>query len=160
MKTAIIYASTYGSTQKVAEVLHSSIKDSDIFNVKKENPNISSYDSVILGSSIYIGQIDKQLKNFVQKNMETLKLKKLGIFFCCGFEENLQTYLEANFEKDLVKDAIVMTMGGEMDVSKMSFAHKMITRMVQKSEQGKNRNVELHLGKVDEFVAQMFSQTE
>ncbi|MBV1709117.1 MAG: hypothetical protein KMY54_04595, partial [Erysipelothrix sp.] len=97
---------------------------------------------------------------FVQKNMETLKLKKLGIFFCCGFEENLQTYLEANFEKDLVKDAIVMTMGGEMDVSKMSFAHKMITRMVQKSEQGKNRNVELHLGKVDEFVAQMFSQTE
>jgi hypothetical protein len=30
-----------------------------------------------------------------------------------------------------------MTMGGEMDVSKMSFAHKMITRMVQKSEQGK-----------------------
>ncbi|MBV1709042.1 MAG: hypothetical protein KMY54_04220 [Erysipelothrix sp.] len=52
MKTAIIYASTYGSTQKVAEVLHSSIKDSDIFNVKKENPNISSYDSVILGSSI------------------------------------------------------------------------------------------------------------
>lgn len=160
MKTAIIYASTYGSTQKVAEALHSTIKNSDIFNVKKENPNLSSYDSVILGSSIYIGQIDKQLKNFIQKNMEVLKHKKLGIYFCCGFEDNIQTYLDSNFDKELVKDAVVTTMGGEMDVSKMSFAHKMITRMVQKSEQGKNREVVLHLEKVDEFVAQMFSQTE
>jgi menaquinone-dependent protoporphyrinogen IX oxidase len=72
----------------------------------------------------------------------------------------MQTYLDTNFDKELVKDAVVMTMGGEMDVSKMSFAHKMITRMVQKSEQGKSREVVLHLEKANDFVNQMFSQTE
>lgn len=160
MSTAIIYASTYGSTRKVAQTIQKAIPASSIFDVKKDKVDLSSFDTVILGSSIYIGQIDKQMKNFLKINGETLKSKKLGIYLCCGFEENIQTYLDANFDKELVENAVVMTMGGEMDVQKMSFAHKMITRMVQKSEQGKSREVVLHLEKADEFVKRMYSQTE
>lgn len=160
MKTAIIYATTYGSTRKIAETIQKSIPGSSIFDVKKDKVDISLFDVVILGSSIYIGQIDRQLKTFVKTHGEALKSKKLGIYFCCGFEENLQTYLDANFDKELVEGAIVMTMGGEMDVSRMSFAHKMIMRMVQKSEQGKSREIVLYPKKTEEFVKQMFSQTE
>ncbi|MDP2814884.1 MAG: flavodoxin domain-containing protein [Erysipelotrichaceae bacterium] len=160
MSTAIIYASTYGSTKRVAETIQKSIPGSSVFDVKKDKLDLSSFDTVILGSSIYIGQIDKQMKNFLKTNGETLKGKKRGIYLCCGFEENLQTYLDANFDKELVERVVVMTMGGEMDVQKMSFAHKMITRMVQKSEQGKNREVVLHLEKAEEFVRRLFSQTE
>ena len=160
MSTAIIYASTYGSTRKVAQTIQKLLPASSVFDVKKGNIDLSSFDSVILGSSIYIGQIDKQMKTFLKANQEILKSKKLGIYLCCGFEENLQTYLDTNFDKELVKSAVVMTMGGEMDVDKMSFAHKMITRMVQKSDQGKNREVVLHLEKADEFVRRLFSQTE
>lgn len=160
MSTAIVYASTYGSTRKAAETIQKAVPASSIFDVKKDKVDLSSFDTVILGSSIYIGQIDKQMKNFLKINGETLKSKKLGIYLCCGFEENLQTYLDTNFDKELVESAVVMTMGGEMDIDKMSFAHKMITRMVQKSEQGKNRDVVLHLEKADEFVRRLFSQTE
>ena len=160
MKTAIIYASTYGSTRKVAQTLNQKIPDSTLVDIKKQSIDPANFDTIILGSSIYIGQVDKQMKNFINGYKEVLKNKRIGIYFCCGFEENLQTYLDTNFDKEMVKDAIVTTMGGEMDVSKMSFAHKMITRMVQKSEQGKNREVMLHLEKTDDFVRQIFSQTE
>ncbi|PKM86116.1 MAG: flavodoxin [Firmicutes bacterium HGW-Firmicutes-10] len=160
MKTAIIYASTYGSTRKVAQTLNQKIPDSTLVDIKKQSIDPANFDTIILGSSIYIGQVDKQMKNFINGYKEVLKNKRIGIYFCCGFEENLQTYLDTNFDKEMIKDAIAMTMGGEMDVSKMSFAHKMITRMVPKSEQGKNREVTLHPEKVEEFVKQMFSQTE
>ncbi|PKM69702.1 MAG: flavodoxin [Firmicutes bacterium HGW-Firmicutes-19] len=160
MKTAIIYASTYGSTRRVAQILNQKILNSTLVDIKKQSIDPTNFDTIILGSSIYIGQIDKQMKNFIHGYKEVLKNKKLGIYFCCGFEENLQTYLDTNFDEEMVNNATVMTMGGEMDVNKMSFAHKMITRMVQKSEQGKNREVVLHLEKADEFVRQMFSQTE
>lgn len=160
MKTIIIYASTYGSTRKVAQTLNQKIPDSTLVDIKKQSIDPANFDTIILGSSIYIGQIDKQMKNFINGHKDVLKNKRLGIYFCCGFDENQQTYLDTNFDKEMVKDAIVTTMGGEMDVSKMSFAHKMITRMVQKSEQGKNREVVLHLEKTDDFVRQIFSQTE
>jgi menaquinone-dependent protoporphyrinogen oxidase len=160
MSTAIIYASTYGSTRKVAEILNQKILNSTLVDIKKQSIDPTHFDTIILGSSIYIGQIDKQMKNFINGHKGTLKNKRLGIYFCCGFDENLQTYLDTNFDKEMIKNATVMTMGGEMDISKMSFAHKMITRMVQKSEQGKNREVVLHLEKTDDFVRQIFSQTE
>ena len=160
MSTAIIYATTYGSTRDIAEMIQRCIPESVIIDVKKDQTDISAFDSVILGSSIYVGQIDKQMKNFININGEKLKQKRIGIYFCCAFEENVETYLKANFDKELTDKAVVMTMGGKMDISKMSFAHKMITRMVQKSEQGKNREVTLHPEKVEEFVKQMFSQTE
>lgn len=160
MSTAIIYASTYGSTRKIAQILNQKISDSTLVDIKKEKIDPNLFDTIILGSSIYIGQIDKHLKNFISMNMDVLKKKKIGIYLCCGFEENVQTYLDTNFDKELVNKAVIMTMGGEMDVSKMSFAHKMITRMVQKSEQGRNREVVLHPEKADEFLKQMFSQTE
>jgi menaquinone-dependent protoporphyrinogen oxidase len=160
MKTAIIYASTYGSTKQMAESLHSQLPDSQVFDIKKSDVNLSSFDAVILGSSIYMGQIDKQLKNYVTRNKNEIQSKKRGIFFCCAFEENVREYVHANYPAELAQDAVVMTMGGEMDVSKMRFAHKMITRMVQNSEQGKNRDVRLHPEKINDFISQMFSQTE
>lgn len=160
MKTAIIYASTYGSTKQIAQSLHDQIPDSVLFDVKKDAVDLSLFDAVILGSSIYVGQIDKQLKTFTTKNKSELLTKKRGIFFCCAFEENVRDYVSANYLPELADGAIIMTMGGEMDISKMSFAHKMITRMVQKSEQGKNRDVRLHPEKISDFVSQMFSQTE
>jgi menaquinone-dependent protoporphyrinogen IX oxidase len=104
--------------------------------------------------------MDKKLKTFINENKESLMSKNRAFFFCCGFEENLQTYLDTNVDKELVEGAVVMTMGGEMDVSKMSFAHKMITRMVQKSQQGKDREVVLHLEKAEEFARQFMNQTE
>lgn len=160
MKTAIIYASTYGSTKKIAQSLNDQIPDSQLFDVKKAKVDFSLFDAVILGSSIYVGQIDKHMKNFVSRYKNELLTKKRGIYFCCAFEENVHDYVTANYSSELADGSVIMTMGGEMDINKMSFAHKMITRMVQKSEQGKNRDVRLHPEKISGFVSQMFSQTE
>ncbi len=160
MKTAILYASTYGSTKKIAQSLYDQIPDSQLFDVKKDKVDFSLFDAVILGSSIYVGQIDKQMKSFVSTYKHELLTKRRGIYFCCAFEENILDYVKTNYPPELAEGAVIMTMGGEMDITKMSFAHKMITRMVQKSEQGKNRDVRLHPEKISDFISQMFSQTE
>jgi menaquinone-dependent protoporphyrinogen oxidase len=60
MKTAIIYASKHGTTEKVAQAIADKLKkttDVELFSLKKNpNPKISEFDMIILGSPIYAGQ--------------------------------------------------------------------------------------------------------
>jgi menaquinone-dependent protoporphyrinogen oxidase len=90
---------------KVAQILNQKISDSTLVDIKKEKIDPNLFDTIILGSSIYIGQVDKHLKNFISMNMDVLKSKRVGIYLCCGFEENVQTYLDTNFDKETGKQS-------------------------------------------------------
>ena len=59
MKNCILFTTKHGSAEKAALLLKEKLKaDTDIINLKiVKNPDISDYDTVILGASIYIGKI-------------------------------------------------------------------------------------------------------
>ena len=120
MKKLIGYSSKTGTTEKCAGILGQNLIDATIINLATiQNEDINKYDLIIIGSPIRMGMIDKKVKEFMNKNVEILKNKKVAYFICCGFAENYKKYFEQNISKELLEKAITYdTFGGEMILEK------------------------------------------
>ena len=135
MKTLIIYATTYGFTEECIKDLEKNIKsDVNMINIMKDQSvDLNTYDTILIGGSIYMGHIQSQLKTFCEQNLSQLKAKKIGLFLCCGFADNFDQQLQSNFPVELIEIAFAkQCFGGELRIDKMNFAHKLITKMMKK----------------------------
>lgn len=136
MNTLIVYASKYGCAEKCANLLSKDLTGNvDLINIKEnQNVNLSQYEKVIIGGSMYIGKIQKEVTAFCNKNLEILKEKAIGLFVC-GMQEGdaLQTELNISFPKELMDIAkSIECFGGEFILDKMNFMEKMIVKKVSK----------------------------
>lgn len=137
MKTLIIYASKYGYTEDlVKKMIVESNNEFDSININSTNKiDLSKYEGIILGSSIYIGQINRKLKDFVSKNLNVLIEKKISLFLACGSEENFELQVKNNFPESLVEHASTITyLGGKIQKEKLNFFYKFIISNIEKSQ--------------------------
>ncbi len=135
MKTAIIYATSHGTTTKVANIIVGKlgIENCQIFNIKEEkNIDISKFEQIIIGGSIHAGNIQKSIKDFCKDNIEILLEKRIGLFVCSMYEgENAVKQLENAYSDLLRKHAkSVKILGGEFLLDKMNFFEKLIVKKV------------------------------
>ncbi len=131
MKNCILFTTKHGSTEKAALLLKEKLKaETDIINLKKiKNPRISDYDTVILGASIYMGKIQKQMRKFIQEHINELLKKNIAFFIMAGQKEKAQEALENNFPTALSDRAIAKDhFGHEMILEKMNFIEKAATK--------------------------------
>lgn len=63
------------------------------------------YDFIILGGSVSKRSIPRELKQYVQRNMRTLKGKNIGIFITTYEKEKESKYLYKLYSKELVSSA-------------------------------------------------------
>ncbi|WP_286946980.1 flavodoxin domain-containing protein [Acetobacterium sp. UBA5834] len=141
MKTLILYASTYGFTKDCVQMLKKNVNgDVQIVNITKESiPTLDDYDTILIGGSIYMGQIQKPIKNYCLKNLDALKNKKIGFFISCGSAEHSDDYFKTAFPETLLNQAVsIENFGGEMRPDKMNFFHKFVSNMVEKSSDKNN----------------------
>ena len=134
MKTLILYASHYGATHEIARRIQSHMDDSALHDLKQGGaPSIAEYDCVIIGSPLYAGLIQKEVKAFVIKNAEGLRGKSIGLLLS-GFEaENEQEYFEKNFPKDILDSAKAKCFtGGIYDPAKAGLLHKLMLKAAGK----------------------------
>lgn len=156
MKTLIAYASKYGTTKKCAEELAKKLSGETVLVNLKKNPfpDSAGFDRVVIGTSIYIGQMHKEVKAaFASKEAELIK-KPFGLFVCCGSPENSDQVLELNVPKTLASAAkTVGFFGGELDFSRIKGFDKFIAKMVAGSaaKQGKEMP-KLDFSKIDAFA--------
>jgi len=136
MKTMIIFSSTYGYTKECALKLSEQLKG-EVFLVNAmtdDTPPINEFDNIVMGGSIYMGQIQKKVKAYCTSNAELLKNKRTGFFLCCGLPEKFEQSLKNSFPEELLDRAIAKEcFGGELRSAKMSIAHKIITSLMKKS---------------------------
>lgn len=127
MKTIIVYASKYGTTEKCALLLKDKINgDVDVVNLKNEKPNLSEYDAIIVGGPIYIGKLNKTVEAFCINNLPAMIDMKKGFFVChMEFEKTMQELVAKYYPKKLVDTAVATSgFGGAFYVSKMNFLYK------------------------------------
>lgn len=85
MKTAIVYATKYGCTKKCAEILKTYLHgEVNILSVKADKINLSQYDTVFIGGSVYMGKIQKEITHFCKRNLKQLLHKKIAYGNLCG----------------------------------------------------------------------------
>ena len=138
MRTLILYASKYGFTADCANLLCEKLSGEVIvldIESLKQPVSLPDYDRVILGSSVYVGKISKELREFSMKNLDELLGKEIGLFLCCALTENVDKFLKNNFPPKLLHHAIVIkTFGSDARLDKMSFIDKKIIETVAKGD--------------------------
>lgn len=143
MSTLIVYSTKYGTTEKCAKKLAEKITGKmELFKLNANaTPDLSPYDTIILGGSMYIGQIQKEMKDFYTKNLNILRGKTIGLF-ACGMRENEEAkiQLELAYPKELSDIAITQEcFGGEFLLEKMNFFEKFIVKNVSKIKQSQSK---------------------
>jgi flavodoxin len=83
-KWAILFGSRYGSTRDASLWIAEGMGwVTDIFDAR-ENPDLTSYDGIIVGSGIYYSKIDQPLEAYLTKNAPTISGKVKALFAVCG----------------------------------------------------------------------------
>lgn len=151
MNTLIVYASKYGCTEKCTELLSKKlIGEVEIINLKQVSDiDISKYEKIIIGGSIYIGKIQKEVTEFCSKSLDKLKEKRIGLFICgMQEEETVTTEFNQNFNPELIEIANAKEhFGGEFNFDKMNFIEKLIVKKISKVTSSKSNILENNIKK-------------
>src|SRR5687768_17577943 len=116
MKGLVIYKGKYGATKQYAiwigQELQLAVASADRFPIDE----LPKYDYFILGSSVYIGQLE--IKKWLKKNFKVLQNKKIFFFQVAaspiGQIEKRESYNKASLIPALVKKGHIYYLPGRM----------------------------------------------
>ncbi len=97
-------------------------------------PEIDKYDRIIIGGSIHLGGIQKEIRAFCDNHLKELLARKVGLFLCCMYEGDVaRNQFEEAYPEALRKHAATIGLfGGELTLGKMNMIEKMIVKKVAK----------------------------
>lgn len=139
MKTLILFASKYGAAEKCANLLAEKLNgDVEIINLKENKSiSLSNYDRIIVGTSIYAGNVQTEVKNFCADNVNLLTIKPFSLFLSCMTDKKseIHSFVEKAFPKELIDHAdVIDSLGAIFNFDKMNFFEKLIIKMIGKSQ--------------------------
>lgn len=154
MKTLIVYASNRNSMGSIVMKMKEALGENTIHvNLNKQpNPSVKDFQRIIIGGSVFAGQINKKVAAFCSGNIEELQEKELGLFVACtGKGEAANWQLTDAFPEELrVAAKSTAVFSGMYDSNPMNFLRKLIVR--KGSGSGKNN------GNADYRAVQEFSR--
>lgn len=141
MNTLVLYGTKYDTTEECAKKLKTSLNgEVDLINVKNSKKvDLDNYNKVIIGSSVYMGMINKGIKIFIENNKLELVKKDLGLFISCmSVGERIKEQFDQNIAKEILEHAkIKENFGGGFKFSKMNFFEKKIIKVITKKDTSK-----------------------
>jgi len=151
MRTLIVYDTKYGSAANAAEILAGKLVDgADRIRLSIDDPPpLDDYDAVIIGGSIYMGKVQRSVKEYCQEYAALLATRRLGFFLCCGEqnEEKRGSYFRACFPPTLLDKAVTVEwFGEEFFFEKASLPHKLAVRMLKRVRESYSRLREEAIG--------------
>lgn len=171
--TIIAYSSTHGTAAECARRLAQKIQNAEVVDLKKKMIDPSGYDCVILGSSVYGGQVQQEVQNYCKKYLGILLQKPLGIYLTCLTQDKaeIRWFLENGFPNEIVEHLTALcTPGGAVYFTKMNFLERNVSKIFLnrffKSKamgivcDGKTDYVTLSKEKIDAFTKEMVENME
>lgn len=135
----IVYATRSGSTAEVAQAIAEEFKKKgaivDVCNAK-DTPTVKGYTAVVIGSSIRYGSWLPEAITYIKSNKEYLSNVPVAYFNCGIFivQKDPQKQAEVekynNAAKAIVKPVAEASFAGKIDMSKLSFIDKNITKAI------------------------------
>ena len=163
MKAVILYRSKYGACKEIGEKIAVEL-DITAIPLDKFNGDFSEYEIVILGSGVYAGMIDKEMKLLCSQNEQEL-LGKRVFFYLSGLvkdEDKLKKQWEENLSKEFLEHLTYKDLlGGRINFPQMGFFEKSIIQLINRKEKfvGKEKmkeNVDLiDYPRVQKFILQV-----
>ncbi len=83
-KWAVLFGSRYGTTRDASVWVSEGMGGiADVFDAR-ENPDLSSFGAIVVGSGIYMGKIDKPLEGYLAKYAPQFSSRIRALFIVCG----------------------------------------------------------------------------
>ena len=153
MKTAIIFTTTHGTAEIIASKIATKLGENlcDLFNLKNtQNVDISSYDTIIIGSSIHAGTIQSKMRTFIEKNRPLILEKRVAIYLCSMIEADFEKQINNAFTEELQKHALcIVGVGGAFFFDKMNFIERLMVKKIAGISESTSKIQE---DKIDELV--------
>ncbi len=134
MKYLIIYMSHHGTTRKIVQQLAENLGEActTVINLEKENvPDLSPYDTILIGGSIHLGEIQKKIKKFCKEHEPVLLQKRVGLFLSSIETEEISDEFTNAFPENLRNHALAHGFfGGELLLDKMNIFEKYFVKAV------------------------------
>ncbi len=136
MSAAVLYTTKYGAAAKCAAILQEKAIKPLIVVIFKDKPHfdIQPYSKVILGASVYVERIQREMTSFCRRNEKQLLLKQIGLYICSGDKGRAgRGYLKL-FGKEIHSHAVSRKLfGSEIYWHKMNMVEKLAMRIIKKS---------------------------
>lgn len=132
MSTLILYATKYGATAQVAQLLADQLVGATVVDLAAAQPaDLQSYQRVIIGSPVTAGMIKKEVKAFIQQQGEELASKQLHLFLCGLDPSKQQECFTSNFSTEFLETVKSQHfVGGIFDPQKCGFFSRGIIKKV------------------------------
>ncbi len=160
MNSAIIYATKHGFTKECSEYLRTELDGSvELIDIsEKHNIELKKYDKLVIGTSVYAGNINKKMKSFLYENEEAISKKDYILFLCSGSMD--ERYWFENFPDAIVKNAKgKFHFGSGLKKSSLSILEKVLLMMIGKYREYKNLKEEVKfLSKMTQYNFLLMAQ--
>ena len=121
VKILIIYQSKYGSTKQYAEWIQQNT-GGDLINIENgDKPDLASYDTIIIGSSVRIGNI--VIAPFIRDHWSVMKGKNVILFTTSGTpprHPKLQSIYEKSLPEEIRKEIKYFPLHGRISVEDLT----------------------------------------
>ena len=115
-KSAVLFGSRYGATRDASLWISEGMGGvADVFDAR-ENPDISSFDNIIIGSGIYFGKIDQALETYLTGKSALISNRIKALFIVSGSGDNprAQAYVDLLAKLCQVKPPLTKLFGGRV----------------------------------------------
>lgn len=149
-KILVAYASKSGTAAHCAALLAHRLHAACL-DLTRETPDLSAYDTVIVGGSIRMGLLHKKAKLFMEEREAELLTKRLGFFVCCCLEKDLPQYFQQNILPSLRRQAVFCEgFGGQLDRKKLHGFDRCMATMLQRSPLAGQLTLSIHKDRIKE----------
>jgi menaquinone-dependent protoporphyrinogen oxidase len=140
-KTAMIYATTDGHTQKIShklqEVLQQHEQPVDVINIEDFDGDLSPYERIVLGASIRYGVHDKKIIELINTRQQELESKRTA-FFSVNLvarkpekaSPETNPYVVKFFKTISWRPDVVETFAGMLEYPRYSFFDRTMIRLI------------------------------
>ncbi|MBU0703505.1 MAG: flavodoxin domain-containing protein [Chloroflexi bacterium] len=135
----VTYATRYGSTQKVAEAVTATLRDSGLevdLQPMRQVRTLAGYRAVVLGAPLYIGRWHKDAQRFLSLHQQALTQRPVAIFTLGPTQSSEKEWedVRAQLDRELAKypwltPVALELFGGKYDPAKLSLFHKLLATL-------------------------------
>ena len=140
MRALVTAASRHGSTDEIAEALAGALRDNgaevDLIEPAAVH-EITDYDTIVLGSAIYLGHWMKDAKSFAERFADALRLRQVWLFSSGPVGDNDPPVGDPAGIPDLLKMTGAVEhrlFSGKLDRSELGFGERVAVRAVHAPE--------------------------
>ena len=138
MKLLIVYSTKYGVSRRCAEMLADKLSAKmqvSVYDINDTPPSPSGFDAAVVGGSIRMLRINKNLKAYLKQYASELSNMPTALFLCCGFSENFDDYVSMVFPKSVSASLGIHCFGGELKPDKLRGLDKFLVKRIRSSMQ-------------------------